>query len=204
MCQPITHRCSARLRGIDPGTGQRTGPPPDFRHDRTVYLSYAEGGGAGDKAGTGLGRGQLSEDLKTQKDFKVIFRQEPKLLSATLLARAWCSIVMAIGSSPSAKTTTGQPPRTSTSCKAKLCGFTRTARCRTTTLCWSIRRASGNLVVWLAQPARCGAQCIDRRRRRPALQGRPEATLIQGRFSVALPWTTSRISTLHKPTKIDH
>ena len=52
---------------------------PDFRQDRTVYLSYAEGGGAGDKAGTAVGRGQLSEDLKTLNDFKVIFRQEPKL-----------------------------------------------------------------------------------------------------------------------------
>lgn len=52
---------------------------PDFKQDRTVYLSYAEGGGAGDKAGTAVGRGQLSEDLKTLKDFKVIFRQEPKL-----------------------------------------------------------------------------------------------------------------------------
>jgi glucose/arabinose dehydrogenase len=52
---------------------------PDFKQDRTIYLSYAEGGGAGDKAGTAVGRGQLSEDLKTLKDFKVIFRQEPKL-----------------------------------------------------------------------------------------------------------------------------
>ena len=52
---------------------------PDFKQDRTVYLSYAEGGGAGDKAGTAVGRGQLSEDLKTLKNFKVIFRQEPKL-----------------------------------------------------------------------------------------------------------------------------
>lgn len=52
---------------------------PDFKQDRLVYLSYAEGGGAGDKAGTAVGRGYLSEDLKTLKDFKVIFRQEPKL-----------------------------------------------------------------------------------------------------------------------------
>ena len=52
---------------------------PAFKQDRTVYLSYAEGGGKGDKAGTAVGRGQLSEDLKTLKDFKVIFRQEPKL-----------------------------------------------------------------------------------------------------------------------------
>lgn len=52
---------------------------PDFKVDRMVYLSYAEGGGAGDKAGTAVGRGRLSDDLQTLKDFKVIFRQEPKL-----------------------------------------------------------------------------------------------------------------------------
>jgi len=52
---------------------------PDFSEDRTVYLSFAEGGGEGDKAGTAVGRGQLSEDLKSLKNFKVIFRQEPKL-----------------------------------------------------------------------------------------------------------------------------
>ncbi|UVL37850.1 PQQ-dependent sugar dehydrogenase [Pseudomonas sp. B21-040] len=52
---------------------------PDFKQDRTVYLSYAEGGGAGDNAGTAVGRGQLSEDLKTLRNFQVIFRQEPKL-----------------------------------------------------------------------------------------------------------------------------
>lgn len=52
---------------------------PDFKQDRTVYLSYAEGGGAGDKAGTAVGRGQLSEDLRAINNFKVIFRQEPKL-----------------------------------------------------------------------------------------------------------------------------
>lgn len=52
---------------------------PDFKQDRTVYLSYAESGGKGDKAGTAVGRGQLSQDLKTINNFKVIFRQEPKL-----------------------------------------------------------------------------------------------------------------------------
>lgn len=52
---------------------------PDFKQDRTVYLSYAEGAGKGDKAGTAVGRGQLSADLKTLENFKVIFRQEPKL-----------------------------------------------------------------------------------------------------------------------------
>ncbi|WP_223554979.1 PQQ-dependent sugar dehydrogenase [Pseudomonas sp. BF-R-01] len=52
---------------------------PDFKQDRTVYLSYAEGGGEGNKAGTAVGRGQLSQDLTAIKNFKVIFRQEPKL-----------------------------------------------------------------------------------------------------------------------------
>ncbi|MEO4015788.1 MULTISPECIES: PQQ-dependent sugar dehydrogenase [Pseudomonas] len=52
---------------------------PDFKQDRTVYLSYAEGGGEGNKAGTAVGRGRLSDDLTAIKDFKVIFRQEPKL-----------------------------------------------------------------------------------------------------------------------------
>ena len=52
---------------------------PDFKQDRTVYLSYAEGGGEGGTAGTAVGRGQLSEDLRTLNNFKVIFRQEPKL-----------------------------------------------------------------------------------------------------------------------------
>jgi len=52
---------------------------PDFKQDRTVYLSYAEGGGEGDRAGTAVGRGRLSDDLTANKDFNVIFRQEPKL-----------------------------------------------------------------------------------------------------------------------------
>lgn len=52
---------------------------PDFKQDRTVYLSYAEGGGEGGRAGTAVGRGQLSEDLTALNNFKVIFRQEPKL-----------------------------------------------------------------------------------------------------------------------------
>jgi glucose/arabinose dehydrogenase len=52
---------------------------PDFKQDRMIYLSYAEGGGQGDKAGTAVGRGWLSEDLTTLNDFRVIFRQEPKL-----------------------------------------------------------------------------------------------------------------------------
>ncbi|BBP76870.1 hypothetical protein PHLH7_29740 [Pseudomonas sp. Ost2] len=52
---------------------------PSFKEDRLVYLSYAEGGGEGGKAGTAVGRGQLSADLGQLTDFKVIFRQEPKL-----------------------------------------------------------------------------------------------------------------------------
>nr|BFD42141.1 PQQ-dependent sugar dehydrogenase [Pseudomonas sp. FFPRI_1] len=52
---------------------------PDFKQDRLVYLSYAEGGGTGGTAGTVVGRGRLADDLGGLKDFQVIFRQEPKL-----------------------------------------------------------------------------------------------------------------------------
>ena len=44
-----------------------------------MYLSYAEGGGEGGKAGTAVGRGRLATDLSGLEDFKVILRQEPKL-----------------------------------------------------------------------------------------------------------------------------
>ena len=52
---------------------------PDFKQDRMVYLSYAEGGGPDGKAGTAVGRGRLTEDFSGLKDFQVILRQEPKL-----------------------------------------------------------------------------------------------------------------------------
>lgn len=51
---------------------------PSFAQDRLVYLSYAEAG-SDDKAGTAVGRGRLSEDMKRLEDFMVIFRQQPKL-----------------------------------------------------------------------------------------------------------------------------
>lgn len=51
---------------------------PEFKKDRTVYLSYAEEGEDG-KAGTAVGRGQLSQDLARLENFNVIFRQAPKL-----------------------------------------------------------------------------------------------------------------------------
>ncbi|MFJ2986085.1 MULTISPECIES: PQQ-dependent sugar dehydrogenase [unclassified Pseudomonas] len=51
---------------------------PEFAKDRTVYLSYAEEGSDG-KAGTAVGRGQLSEDRARLENFNVIFRQQPKL-----------------------------------------------------------------------------------------------------------------------------
>jgi len=51
---------------------------PEFGKDRTVYLSYAEEGSDG-KAGTAVGRGQLSEDRARLDNFSVIFRQQPKL-----------------------------------------------------------------------------------------------------------------------------
>lgn len=53
---------------------------PDFSANRRVYLSYAESGPGG-KAGTAVGYGTLSRDGRSLGDFKVIFRQEPKLSS---------------------------------------------------------------------------------------------------------------------------
>ncbi|MEX5451477.1 PQQ-dependent sugar dehydrogenase [Stutzerimonas stutzeri] len=53
---------------------------PRFSEDRMVYLSYAEAGDGG-QAGTAVGRGRLSGDLKSLEDFTVIFRQQPKLSS---------------------------------------------------------------------------------------------------------------------------
>ncbi len=50
---------------------------PDFAQSRTIYLSYAEGGGEEGRAGTALGRGRL--DGGRIEDWQVIFRQEPKL-----------------------------------------------------------------------------------------------------------------------------
>ncbi|PWB30544.1 oxidoreductase [Pseudomonas sp. SDI] len=52
---------------------------PQFRQDRMIYLSFAEGDQQGDKAGTAVGRGRLSADLARLEDFNVIFRQQPKL-----------------------------------------------------------------------------------------------------------------------------
>lgn len=51
---------------------------PDFATSRHIYLSYAEAGKDG-KAGTAVGFGTLSADNTTLADFKVVFRQEPKL-----------------------------------------------------------------------------------------------------------------------------
>ncbi|AGZ34569.1 MULTISPECIES: PQQ-dependent sugar dehydrogenase [Pseudomonas] len=51
---------------------------PEFGKDRTVYLSFAEEGSDG-KAGTAVGRGQLSADRARLENFTVIFRQLPKL-----------------------------------------------------------------------------------------------------------------------------
>ncbi|WP_313740224.1 PQQ-dependent sugar dehydrogenase [Pseudomonas sp.] len=51
---------------------------PSFPKDRTVYLSFAEVGEDG-KAGTAVGRGQLSQDRARLENFNVIFRQTPKL-----------------------------------------------------------------------------------------------------------------------------
>ncbi|SSW66953.1 PQQ-dependent sugar dehydrogenase [Achromobacter agilis] len=52
---------------------------PDFATDRYVYLSYAEADGS--RSGTAVGRGRLADDGTALEDFRVLFRQEPKLSS---------------------------------------------------------------------------------------------------------------------------
>ena len=52
---------------------------PDFAQSRRVYLTYAEEGEG--KASTAAGYGVLSEDGRSLRDFKVIFRQMPRLSS---------------------------------------------------------------------------------------------------------------------------
>ncbi|TCV98095.1 glucose/arabinose dehydrogenase [Biostraticola tofi] len=54
---------------------------PDFEQSRRIYLSYAEKGEGEEGAGTAVGFGRLSEDHRRLSDFKVIFRQRPKLSS---------------------------------------------------------------------------------------------------------------------------
>ncbi|CAO3434659.1 PQQ-dependent sugar dehydrogenase [Azospirillum endophyticum] len=49
---------------------------PDFARNRTIYLAYAEPGEDG-TAGTALGRGTLTD--RGIEDFKVVFRQSPKV-----------------------------------------------------------------------------------------------------------------------------
>lgn len=51
---------------------------PDFATSRHVYLSFAEEDNTG-KAGTSVGYGRLSEDMKKLENFQVIFRQKPRL-----------------------------------------------------------------------------------------------------------------------------
>src|SRR5690606_35834068 len=53
---------------------------PDFSESREIVLSYAEDSKES-RAGTAVGIGRLSEDHTRLEDFKVIFRQEPKLSS---------------------------------------------------------------------------------------------------------------------------
>lgn len=53
---------------------------PDFSDTRRVYLAYAEQDERG-RAGTAVGMGTLAVGGQAIEDFKVIFRQEPKLSS---------------------------------------------------------------------------------------------------------------------------
>ncbi|MFT0851748.1 PQQ-dependent sugar dehydrogenase [Achromobacter sp. F4_2707] len=54
---------------------------PSFPDNRLVYLAYAEQDNDTGRAGTAVGVGRLSDDGRALEDFKVIFRQQPKLSS---------------------------------------------------------------------------------------------------------------------------
>lgn len=51
---------------------------PDFERSRRVWFSYAEADREG-KAGTAVGYGRLSDDLRHLEGFQTVFRQMPKL-----------------------------------------------------------------------------------------------------------------------------
>lgn len=51
---------------------------PDFEKSRRVWLSFAEAN-SDDKAGTVVGYGTLSSNMQRLENFKVVFRQTPKL-----------------------------------------------------------------------------------------------------------------------------
>ena len=53
---------------------------PDFKQSRRVWLSFAEADSEGN-AGTAVGYGRLSDDLKHLEGFQTIFLQQPKLSS---------------------------------------------------------------------------------------------------------------------------
>src|SRR5690606_3662871 len=79
-------RVSAPLKGVPEVYAKSQGGlldvavDPDFSGTRKIYLAYAEQGERG-RAGTAVGVGVLSEDATEIEDFRVIFRQEPKLSS---------------------------------------------------------------------------------------------------------------------------
>lgn len=50
---------------------------PDFEQSRRVWLSFSEADREG-KAGTAVGFGRLSDDLKHLEEFQTVFRQMPK------------------------------------------------------------------------------------------------------------------------------
>ncbi len=76
-------RLSPPLAGVPEVAAQGQGGlldvalPPGFSRNRYVYLSYAESDGK--RSGTAVGRGRLSDDGRALEDFRVLFRQAPKL-----------------------------------------------------------------------------------------------------------------------------
>lgn len=94
---------------------------PTFSTDRLVYLSYSEADAEGDKAGTAVGRGKLTADMRGLDNFQVIFRQQPKLstgnhFGSRLVFDRDGYLFITLG-----ETTSAPPRRSWTSCRASWC-----------------------------------------------------------------------------------
>ena len=88
---------------------------PDFAKDRLVYLSYAEAGDG--RAGTAVGRGHLADDGARLEDFRVLFRQEPKLSEGLHFGSRLELDGKGIFTSRWARTTSAPPRKTWASCR---------------------------------------------------------------------------------------
>lgn len=68
---------------------------PDFAQSRRVWLSFAEADREG-KAGTAVGYGRLSDDLKHLQGFQTVFANSQSFPPGTILVDVWYLMVTVI------------------------------------------------------------------------------------------------------------